>query len=202
MNKEISELIQLEAKIYGSNYSEQAANSYPMTNGALECGLTEKEFLLITMLASNGENLIQKLLYSRGNPTDLELKLWEYLDSAINKLPIENKVDCVYRMTANSYFQTSQIHTMVEVPFYMTASLMELSTDCPVEYKIELANNTKARSLYMVFEVVPQLPEFQVEFPRNTKFFVDDIIQMNGNTVVLLAEQVGQGQVPEPSKYN
>ena len=181
MNKEISELIQLEAKIYGSNYTEQAANSYPMTKEALECGLTETEFLLITMLASNGENLIQKLLYSGGDSTDLELKLWEYL---------ENQVDCVYRMAANTYFQTSQIHTVVEVPFYMTASLMELSTNCPVEYKIELANNTKARSLYKVFEVVPQLPEFQVEFPRKTNFFIEDIIQMNGNTVVLLAEHV------------
>ncbi len=189
MNKEILELIQLEAKIYGSNYTEQAANSYPMTKGAVECGLTETEFLLITMLASNGENLIQKLLYSGGDPTDLEFKLWEYLDSAINKLPIENQVDCVYRMAANTYFQTSQIHTVVEVPFYMTASLVELSTNCPVEYVISLAQNTKARSLYKVFEVVLQLPEFQVEFQRNTKFFVEDIIQMNGNTVVLLAEQ-------------
>jgi hypothetical protein len=184
MNKEIEHLLELE-KDLGSNYIEQSLGYQPDTD---EYGLTETEFLVLRMLVSNGESLIQEHLYENTNPTELDELLWKYLDAAIEKLPKEDTITVVYRMTGDSYFTKSDVGKEVVFPAYMTASKIRLSTNLNCEYEIRLAGRTKAKSVYKVYEVVPVLPEYQVEFPRNTKFFVEDIINDNGKTLVKLWE--------------
>ena len=100
MNAEIEQLIQLE-KDLGSNFVEQSLGYKPDTD---IYGLTETEFLLIRMLVSNGQSLIQKHLYEGSEPTELESLLCNYLDSALEKLPKEDTTETVFRVTSNSIF--------------------------------------------------------------------------------------------------
>ncbi len=189
MNEEIKRLIDLEYQIYKSNFVEQAAISYMKTQGAINAGLSDVEFLMITILTSNGQGLIQRMLYNGGTPTVLEQELWRYLDSALDKLPIEDHTKVVYRVLSNTDISTNQIGNIIEAPYYMTASLKELNTKETIVYEIMLAARTKAKSIYRVFEIMPQVPEFQVEFPRNTKFLVYNITEIDGKTRVELIEQ-------------
>lgn len=184
MNKEIEHLLELEKNL-GSNYVEQSFGYKPDTD---EYGLTETEFLVLRMLVSNGESLIQEHLYEDTNPTELDGLLWKYLDAAIEKMPKEDTAIMVYRMTGNSFFSSSDVGKEVVFPAYLTASKIRLSTNYNCEYEIRLTGRTKAKSVYKVYEVMPVAPEYQVEFPRNTKFYVEDIITEKGKTLVKLWE--------------
>lgn len=154
MNAEIEKLLQLEKSI-GSNYVEQSLGYMPDTT---VYGLTETEFLLIRMLVSNGQSLIQNHLYNRLKPTELEHFLCYYLDAALTKLPKEDTTDTVFRVTNNSIFSIHDIGKVV-VPAYLTASKKELSTIGNCTYVISLWGRTKAKSVYKVYEVNPLLPE-------------------------------------------
>lgn len=95
MNAEIQRLIDLESK-QGTDFVNQSIE-YPMTDEAKACGLTETEFLMIRLLTSNGEGLIQKQLYIGSQPTALESLLCQHLDNALQKLPAETSTNVVFR---------------------------------------------------------------------------------------------------------
>ena len=185
MNAEIEQLIQLE-KDLGSNFVEQSLGYKPDTD---IYGLTETEFLLIRMLVSNGQSLIQKHLYEGSEPTELESLLCNYLDSALEKLPKEDTTETVFRVTSNSIFSPTDVGKEITIPAYLTASKKWLSTSDNCVYVIRLSGRTKAKSIYKAYEVMPQLPEEQVEFPMNTKFYVADFCSKGGKTMVELWER-------------
>lgn len=185
MNREIEQLLQLEKNI-GTNYVEQSLGYYPSCNNY---NLTETEFLMIRMLVSNGQSLIQSHLYNGTAPTELESLLCQYLDAAIEKLPKEDTTEIVFRVTSNSFFSPQDVGKEVVIPAYLTASKKLLSTNDNCVYVIRLSGRTKAKSLYKAYEVMPQLPEEQVEFPRNTRFYVEDVCSKGGKTIVELWEQ-------------
>lgn len=184
MNAEIEQLLDLEKSI-GSSYVAQSLN-YKLGNNPYN--LTETEFLLIRMLVSNGQSLIQSHLYNGTAPTVLESLLVKYLDAAIEKLPKEDTTEIVFRVTSNSLFTPQDVGKEVIIPAYLTASKKLLSTNDNCVYVIRLNGRTKAKSLYKAYEIMPQLPEEQVEFPRNTKFYVEDVCSKGGKTVVELWE--------------
>lgn len=105
MNQEIEQLLQLEKSI-GTNYVEQSLGYYPSCN---YYNLTETEFLLIRMLVSNGQSLIQSHLYNGSQPTELESLLCKCLDAAIEKLPKEDTTENVFRVTSNSLFTPQNV---------------------------------------------------------------------------------------------
>ena len=185
MNAEIEQLIQLE-KDLGSNFVEQSLGYKPDTD---IYGLTETEFLLIRMLVSNGQSLIQKHLYEGTEPTGLESLLCNYLDAALEKLPKEDTTETVFRVTSNSFFSPTDVGKEITIPAYLTASKKWLSTSDNCVYVIRLSGRTKAKSIYKAYEVMPQLPEEQVEFPMNTKFYVADVCSKGGKTMVELWER-------------
>ena len=185
MNQEIQQLLDLEKSI-GSNYVAQSLN-YIIGDNPYD--LTETEFLLIRMLVSNGQSLIQSHLYNGSQPTELESLLCKYLDAAIEKLPKEDTTENVFRVTSNSLFSPKDVGKEVVIPAYLTASKKLMSTNDNCAYVIRLNGRTKAKSLYKAYEIMPQLPEEQVEFPRNTKFYVEDVCSKGGITVVELWEQ-------------
>lgn len=186
MNQEILRLIKLEKDTLGSNFIEQSAVYYAKCNP--DFGLTEEEFLTVRMLVSNGEGLIQRHLYAGTEPTELETELCLYLDKAIAKIPVEDTTDVVHRIVNQNYFNPSQIGKVVVFPAYLTASKEYIGIEGPVEYNIQLSGRTQARSLYRVYEITPAMPEWQVEFPRNTKFYVKDILKTEEKTYVYLLE--------------
>ena len=186
MSQEIERLIKLERDTFGSDFIQQSAGYYAECNPGF--GLSEEEFLTVRMMVSNGEDLIQRNLYTGTALTDLETLLCQYLDNAIAKMPIEDTTDVVRRMARNNFFNSSQIGKEIVFPAYLTASKGCTGIEAPVEYIIRLAGRTQARSLYRVYEITPILPEWQVEFPRNTKFFVDNIEVVGGKTYVYLTE--------------
>ncbi len=100
MKKEIEHLLELEKEL-GSKYVQQSLGYIPDKN---EYTLTEVEFLVLRMLISNGESLIQKHLYARTKPTELESLLCKYLDAALEKMPKEDTTTLVYCKTDNCYF--------------------------------------------------------------------------------------------------
>lgn len=185
MNTEIEQLLQLE-KARGTNLVEQSLGYKLETN---PYGLSETEFLVIRMLVSNGQSLIQNHLYTRTEPTELESLLCKYLDSALEKLPKEDTTETVFRVTSDSFFKQEDIGTERSVPAYLTASKRWLSTSNNCVYVIRLNGRTKARSIYKAYEVTPVLPEEQVEFPRNTKFYVANVCSKDGRTMVELWER-------------
>ena len=139
MNAEIEQLIQLE-KDLGSNLVEQSLGYKPDTD---IYGLTETEFLLIRMLVSNGQSLIQKHLYEGSEPTELESLLCNYLDSALEKLPKEDTTETVFRVTSNSIFSPTDVGKEITIPAYLTASKKWLSTSDNCVYVIRLSGRTK-----------------------------------------------------------
>ena len=185
MNTEIEQLLQLE-KARGTNLVEQSLG-YKLESNPY--GLSETEFLVTRMLVSNGQSLIQNHLYTRSEPTELESLLCEYLDSALEKLPKEDTTETVFRVTSESIFKQEDIGTEKSVPAYLTASKKWLSTSDNCVYVIRLNGRTKARSIYKAYEVTPFLPEEQVEFPRNTKFYVADVCRKEDRTMVELWER-------------
>lgn len=187
MNSEIKYLIDLETKIYGSTYVQQSSCYY--NEDAMKYGLTETEFLTLRMLVSNGESLIQKHLYQNTEPNELESLLRNYLDAAINKLPIEEDAHQVCRVLNNSPINKGTIGNVVKMDAYLTCSRQLLSDETKYVYIIDFARHTKARSLYKVYEVNPILPEYQVEFPRGTKFLVTDVYNQGDKTIVEMVEQ-------------
>lgn len=187
MTQEIQNLIQLEQSTLGSDYIAQSEGYY--REYLSDEGLTEEEFLVVRMLVSNGGKLIQRHLFEGSAPTQLESLLCGYLDSAIEKMHIEDTTDVVYRVVKTNEFNDSQVNTVITKNEYLTASKFRLSvTGRNVVYIIQLAGRTQARSLYRAYEVTPFAREFQVEFPRGTKFHVDGIEQEGDITVVRLTE--------------
>lgn len=184
MNAEIERLVTLEKGI-GSSYVEQSIGYKPLTD---IYGLSETEFLLIRMLVSNGQSLIQRHLYDKTQPTELESLLCKYLDQALAKVPKEDTTTTVYRVTCDCYFSENDKGKSIVYPAYLTASKKLLSTDHNCEYEIHLAGRTQAKSIYKVYEIDTCLPEEQVEFPRNTAFYVEDFYFSNGITCVVLYE--------------
>lgn len=187
MDSGIKYLIDLEAKIYGTTFVEQSSCYY--NEDAKKCGLSKVEFLTLRMLVSNGESLIQKHLYEKTNPNELESLLCKYLDAAISKLPIEEDAHQVCRVLNNSSINKGSIGSVVVMDAYLTCSRQLLSDETKYVYIIDLARHTKARCLYMVYEVNPILPEYQVEFPRGTKFLVTDVYNQGDKTIVEMVEQ-------------
>lgn len=98
MNAEIQRLIDLES-IQGTDFVFQSIE-FPMAVEARACGLTETEFLMIRLLTSNGEGLIQRHLYAGSQPSVLEGLLCQHLDSALQKLPTETTTDVVFLLCA------------------------------------------------------------------------------------------------------
>ena len=158
MNAEIAQLLQLESDI-GTNYVEQSLGYKPEKN---EYGLTETEFLVIRMLVSNGQSLIQQHLYEKRQQTKLESLLCGYLDAALEKIPKEDTVGYVYRVTSQNILSPSDKSSVVSYPAYLTASKQWLSSNDNCSLIIRLAGRTKARSVYKAYEMNQMLPEEQV----------------------------------------
>lgn len=185
MNAEIKQLLDLEKNI-GTSFVAQSLG-YQLDDNPYN--LTETEFLLIRMLVSNGQSLIQSHLYKGTQPTELESLLVKYLDAALEKMPKEDTTDIVFRVTSDSIITPEDMGKEITIPAYLTASKKLLSTNDNCVYVIRLNGRTKAKSLYKTYEVTPFLPEEQVEFPRNSKFYVEDVYYKDGKTVIELLER-------------
>ena len=151
-------------------------------------GLTDAEFLTIRMMVSNGSSLIQDYLYKGRQPTELESLLSRYLDLALLKLPLENTVDKVYRLDSKTFISESKLNSIITYPAYLTASTIRLKADFRVLYTINLSQNTKARCVYRVYEILPEFPEWQVEFPRGSRFSVNAYSSVDGKIFIEMSE--------------
>lgn len=188
MNVEIHRLIDLESQ-QGTDYISQSIE-YPMTEEARACGLTETEFLMIRLLTSNGAGLVQRHLYAESQPLALEVLLCQHLDSALQKLPTETTTDVVFRWDSKPIVGQGQVGNTIIYPAYLTASKVNLSTNLNYIYIIHLSQNTKARCIYSVYEIQPFAPEWQVEFPKNTNFHVDNYtVGDDGKVIIEMTEQ-------------
>lgn len=184
MNDKILKLIEF-GKTQGTDIVKQCLEYIAKVDTSESYGLFEEEKLLIGMLVSNGQSYIQKHLYEGKEPNDFEEELCNILDAALIKLPIEDTVDYVYRSDASPIIKPEQKNKTIEYPAYLTSSRVELSTNQEIMYKIELAGRTKARSIYKAIEIIP---EYQVEFPKDTKFWVKDYCDKDGKTYIELIE--------------
>lgn len=188
MNTDIQKLIELES-LQGTDFVFQSID-YPMTDEAKACGLTDTEFMMIRMMTSNGEGLVQRHLYAGNQPSDLEVLLCQHLDSALQKLPTETTTEEVFRWDTNPIIKQDQVGQIINYPAYLTASKVNLSTNLDYLYIIHLSKNTSARCFYKVYEIMPFAPEWQVEFPRATKFYVDSYMAGNdGKVIIEITEQ-------------
>lgn len=188
MNAEIQRLINLES-IQDTDFVSQSID-YPMTDESRACGLTETEFLMIRLLTSNGAGLVQRHLYAGSQPSALEVLLCQHLDSALQKLPTETTTDVVFRWDSKPIVGQGQVGQTIIYPAYLTASKVNLSTNLNYLYIIHLSQNTKARCIYSVYEIQPFAPEWQVEFPRDTKFHVDNYtVGKDGKVMIEMTEQ-------------
>ena len=181
---EIEYLKKLEKQI-GTDYIAQSEGYEPQDK---TFGLTDAEFLTIRMMVSNGSSLIQDYLYKGRQPTELESLLCRYLDSALLKLPLEDTVDKVYRLDSTTFISQSDLHSIITYPAYLTASTIRLKADFRILYTINLSQNTKARCVYSVYEILPGFPEWQVEFPRGSRFSVNSYSSVDGKICIEMSE--------------
>lgn len=183
MNTEIEQLLQLEKGV-GSNHIEYFLGNTIYDN---VLDLTETEFLLIRMLLSNSQSLIQDHLFNKTEPTELETLLCKYLDSALMKLPKEDSVEIVFRETNNIIFSPADVGTDIIYPAYLTASKKCINKDQICVYVIRLNGRTKARSIYKAYKDTS--PMEHVAFPKRTKFYVEKVYSKEGKTFVELWER-------------
>lgn len=181
---EIEYLKKLE-KQFGTDFIAQSEGYEPQEKSF---GLTKVEFLTIRMLVSNGSTLIQDHLYKGRQPYELESLLCRYLDSALSKLPFENTVSKVYRLDSKTFISPSDVNSIITYPAYLTASIKCLEANFSVLYTINLSQNTKARCVYRVYEILPALPEWQVEFPRGSRFYVNSYSSIDGKIFIEMSE--------------
>lgn len=182
----ISDLIKKEKDLFGSNYIEQSYKDCGDIVGNYE--LTEEESLVIQMMISNGANLIQGHLYGGISANELEQELTELIDKALLKIPTEKDSPVVYRCDDNPIITANEVNRIVSYPAYLTASLVRLPTSCSTLYVIELAKDSQARSLYKVKEINPCVQEWQVLFPKGTRFEVKSHQTIHGKTVIMMQE--------------
>ena len=127
-------------------------------------------------------------MYKGRQPTELESLLCRYLDSALLKLPLEDTVDKVYRLDSKTFISQSDLHSIITYPAYLTASKICLEADFRILYTINLSQNTKARCVYRVYEILPGFPECQVEFPRGSRFSVNSYSSVDGKIFIEMSE--------------
>ena len=181
LNNNIQYLINLEAKLHGSQLIKDAAQrrlAIKNTNN-----LSTEELMLISLLISVGASLFQTHLYQNTAPNNLEQLLCNYLDSALSKLPVEKSTDIVYRSDEAAIVNISNGEFIYKP--YLTASKNLLPTQSPFLYVIHLSDTTNARCVY---SVIDPFYEFQVEFPRNTRFNILKCYNVNSKTIIEMKE--------------
>jgi len=179
---ELEKLIELENKYYPNvTPISQYIKEFPLPDEKrkklYKYRITNIEYLAILLFRGNQASLFQNYHIEKRIPNELELILSNLLDSVLRKLPpAESKY--LVRYDCYSDLNNYKENQIIKVDYYLTATEINLGTVNGTKIIWVITplpkNETRARRVYLINET-EVIPEFQVNYMRETKFRVDKI---------------------------
>ncbi len=192
----IRELLELERKYYPNNFSgivSQYVSGFHVPENKkkelLKYGITDIEYLVILMFCGNQAPIFQQHFIENRIPNEFESALSCLLDGVLDKLPPAN-FECLGRFDTYSDINNYKENSIIEISYYLTATPHDLG-DVSGTKIIWLITplprgETQARCIYPIHDL--PVPEYQVNFKRNTKFHIDKIEQTNSYPLLYVKE--------------
>ncbi|MBD8389203.1 hypothetical protein IR148_17080 [Dysgonomonas mossii] len=192
----IEKLLQLEKKYY-PNTPDGIVSQY--TNGLsipqnkkmelTQYGITDIEYLIILMFCGNQASIFQQHFIENRTPNELESVLSFLLDSVLDKLPSVD-FECLGRFDTYSNIDNYKENSIIKINYYLTVTphdlgdvaetkMIWLITPLPKE-------QTQARCIYPIHDL--PVPEYQVNFKRNTRFYINKIEQTSPYPLLYVTE--------------
>lgn len=180
----ISELQQLEKKYYPNEelgIISQYANGFFIPEDKKkeleQYGITDVEYLIILMFCGNQASIFQQHFIEKRSPNELESALCSLLDSVLNKLPSAD-FECLGRFDVYSNIDNYKENSIIEIDYYLTTTPHNLGdvAGTKVFWLITPLSKTEtqARCIYSIHDILG-CSEYQVNFRRGTKFYIEKI---------------------------
>lgn len=183
----IEQLLQLEKKYYPDaphGIVSQYANGLDIPQNKkiklTQYGIADIEYLIILMFCGNKAPLFQQHFIENRTPNELESALSFLLDGVLDKLPSAD-FECLGRFDTYSNIDNYKKNSIIEINYYLTVTPHDLGNvvGTKIIWLITplLKEETQARCIYPIYDL--PVPEYQVNFKRDTKFYIDKIEQTN-----------------------
>jgi len=195
---EIETLLQLEKKYYPNEEIgpiSVARNDFVMYRDykakLIEYSITEAEYIAVILMRHKDGNILQDHLVGKCESNELRETLNSLMDNVLKKLPNSNHT-ILFRQDCYGDINTYKIRDTINVDYYLTASRRLLSVRNPkITWEITPlpSNQTKAKCLYEISELLGTPPEWQVNFERGTRFIVDEI-DYSGSVPIMHVHEV------------
>lgn len=190
----IDQLLQLERKYYPDApdgiVSQYVKGFYIPENKKIELAqykITDIEYLTILMFCGNLCKIFQQHLVEKRTPNEFEATLCDLLDGILDKLPSAD-FEYLGRFDTYSDIDYYKENSIIDIDYYLTTTPHDLGNvkDTKIVWIITPLpkSETRARCIYPVYDL--PIPEFQVNFKRNTKFRIDRIEKTRSNSYPLL----------------
>ena len=191
----IEQLLQLEKECYPdtvlgivSQYANGAVIPESKKEALVTYGITDVEYLIILMFCGNQAKIFQQHFIEKRTPNRLEHALCHLLDTILDKLPSAN-FDCLGRFDTYSDISDYKENTTINIGYYLTATPRNLGNVAETKVIWIITplpkEDTKARCIFPIYDI-PGIPEYQVNFKRNTKFHIDKIEKTSASSYPLL----------------
>jgi hypothetical protein len=192
----LDQLLQIEKMLYSDTESgivSQYTNGFSIPENKrkelVKYGITDIEYLIILMFCGNQTSIFQQHYIEMRTPNELESALSSLLDGILEKLPPAN-FECLGRFDTYSNIDDYTENSIIEINYYLTVTphdlggvaetkIIWLITPLPKEA-------TQAKCIYPIYDL--PIPEYQVNFKRNTRFHIDKIEQTNSYPLLYVTE--------------
>lgn len=153
-------------------------------------GLNDIEILSLIMLEGFACTIIQQPAFNDRYLNEFNKILIDSLDKALLKIP-KTSHDRLYRQD-NFYHEVPQTREILKFNGFLTTSKDDFDNTYNIKWIIKPLSNelTKAHNIYNVYNhgYNCPYPEWQVEFERNTKFIVNEVVEKENKTEVFISE--------------
>lgn len=172
---EIEELIELEKRYRETNSVEVQSKSIDYRQ--VPEGLLEIEYLVLSMLQDAYPAIIQQHCEESNAIDEFDKALWEILDSALSKLP-QSTSPVLYRAELYEDMSKYKKGMIIEHPYYMTAT-DNISVALSFAHKKFIWEIDTLQNDSVAVRLPQKYGEYQVEYPRFSKFEVLEIYEKN-----------------------
>ena len=191
---EFNRLIELEKRYYSncelepiSQYIKEFPLSEEKQKSLKEYKITDIEYLAVLLLCGNQAKLFQKCRIEKRIPNELELALSSLLDSVLEKMP-PSEFECLVRYDCYSDISNYKENEIITIDYYLTTTIKDMSVaDTKIIWVITPLpkNETNARCIYPIRDI-EGVPEYQINFIRETKFKIDRIKPVESESYFLM----------------
>lgn len=195
---DLNELLEIAKETFGNNSTEANGlqEQFAKINDLISSKIIHNDYelndteILSLIVLYNQFNIIQKPAFNNSLSNKCNSILINSLDSALLKIPrTSHKI--LYRQD-NYHTQEPYIGENLTFKGFFTASKDDFDNTLHIKWIITPLSNklTKAHNIYLVYNYGynTSYPEWQVEFERNSTFYVTKVIKKKNYIEVYIAE--------------